>query len=365
MSSDGLIEQPSHAGRAVRASGKSTHSVADYLMVAVLVPVQAQFVHLETKRRCDGGACNVMGFIKTFFKKWGKDNVGMLASVIAWNTLTSIVPIMVGLLAITGAVLHGQPSTQRSVVTHLSAALQGVLTPADLRSLLKAAIQHSGLLGIVGFLGVLWSGANVGGAISTSFQAIFETGSRNFIKEKLLDIVMIFVMAILMIVIIAGTTAATLVTKLFSGFPLSGGISLVLGTVIGILAAFILFAVIYLAFPNVKVRFRIGNVWKGAIVAAILFTALSYIWPIYAHFAHFSRYGAVLFPILMLTAWLYFFSLIICIGAELVAIGAIDQSKEDRESLGSRPQGTVPQHEVLRDGGTSTADNQTREPART
>ncbi len=290
-----------------------------------------------------------MDFVKTFIKKWGKDNVGMLASVIAWNTLTSLVPILVGLIAITGFVLAGNPSGQASVVKHLSAALHGVLSPKDLQTIVKTSTQHSGLLGIAGFIGILWGGANVGGAISTAFQAIFETNSRNFIKERLLDIVMIFVMAILMIVIIVGTTAGTLITKLISGFPLSGGLTFVLGILISVVAAFLLFAAIYMAFPNVKVKFRLGNVWKGAVAAAVLFTLLSFIWPIYAHFANFSKYGAVLFPILMLTAWLYFFSLIVCVGGEFVAIGALSEAKEDREEVGPEPDKTVPQHRVLRD----------------
>lgn len=303
----------------------------------------------------------MIGFVKTFIKKWGKDNVGTLASVIAWNTLTSLVPILVGLIAITGFILRGNPSGEHSVVAHLSAALHGVLTPKDLSSLVKASIQHSGILGIVGFVGVLWGGANVGGAISTAFQAIFETGSRNFIKEKLLDIVMIFVMAILMIVIIVGTAAGSLVTKLFHSFPLSSGLTFVVGAIIGVVAAFLLFAAIYMAFPHVKVRFRLGNVWKGALVAAILFTALSFIWPIYAHFAHFSRYGAVLFPILMLTAWLYFFSLILCVGAEFVAIGVVHEAEEKGEPAGPEPGETVPQHRVLRDEQEEKAEQ--REPA--
>lgn len=304
----------------------------------------------------------MIGFVKTFIKKWGADNVGMLASVIAWNALTSIVPIMVGLLAITGIILQSNPSAQHSVVSHLSAALQGVLTPTDLNQLVKTSMQHTGVLGIVGFLSILWGGSNIGGAISTGFQAIFETSSRNFIKEKLLDMGMIFVMAILMIVIIAGTTAGAIVTRLFKGFPLSGGMALVVGTVISIVAAFVLFSTIYLAFPNVKVRRRLGNVWKGALAGAILFTALSYIWPIYAHFAHFSKYGAVLFPVLMLTAWLYFFSMIVCVGAELVAIGVIAEAKQNKEDPGPDPKNNVPQHRVLRTDSADGDGSRSKEP---
>jgi uncharacterized BrkB/YihY/UPF0761 family membrane protein len=82
----------------------------------------------------------------------------------------------------------------------------------------------------------------------------------------------------------------------------------------------------------------------------VLFEIITYMWPVYAHFAHFSRYGAVLFPILVLTAWIYFFSVILLIGAEVVAIGAIDQAKQEGQEVGPEPQGTVPQHKVLRKG---------------
>lgn len=290
----------------------------------------------------------MINFVKTFIKKWGKDNVGMLASVISWNLLTSLVPIVVGIIAIVGFILHGNPSAQSSVVSHLSKSLHGVLTPKDLRTLVKTSTKHSGLLGIVAFVGILWGGSNVGGAISTAFQAIFETGSRNFIKEKLLDIVMIFGIAILMIVILAGTTAGAIVAKLISGFPLGSGLAFVIGAAISVIAAFILFVAIYMAFPNVKVRLRFDNVWRGAIVSAVLFTILSAVWPIYAHFAHFSRYGAVLFPILVLTAWLYFFALILCIGGEFVAMGAIGEAERDHEEVGPEPSEAVPQHRVLR-----------------
>jgi YihY family inner membrane protein len=290
----------------------------------------------------------IVQFAKTLVKKWQADNVGMLASVIAWNTLTSMVPIVVGLLAIAGLLLAGNPDAQSQVESHLSAALAGVLTPKDLVQLVHASIHHTGFLAIVGFLGVLWGGANVGGAMSTAFQAIFEVKGRNFIKEKLLDIVMIFVMAALLIIIIAATTAGAMITRLTTSFPLSAESSFVIGILVSVVAAFLLFSVIYLVFPNVEPRLRPANIWKGSVVAAVAFTIFSTAWPIYTHFAHFSKYGAVLFPILVLTAWLYFFSLIVCIGAELVAMGVISEAESKGVSVGPEPTNSVPQHRVLR-----------------
>jgi YihY family inner membrane protein len=287
--------------------------------------------------------------IKRVFRKLSKDNIGVLASIVSWNVLTSLVPIIVGLVAISGFFLRKNPSAQQSIVSHLSQALQGVLSPTELTNLVSASTHHTGLLGIVGFAGVLWGGAAVGGAISTVFQAVFEVKGRNFIVEKLIDIVMIFVFTVLMLVIILGTTAGALVKRLFTSFALSGIATFAIGTAISMVAAFLLFASIYLVFPNVETRFKLGNVWKGALTAAIIFEILTYIFPLYAHFAHFSSHGALLGAIALLMAWIYFFSITMVVGAEVVAFGAIGEAKSRQEAVGPEPEETVPQHAVLRD----------------
>jgi membrane protein len=257
----------------------------------------------------------------SFIQKLMKDNIGMLASVISWSLFTSIVPIVLGLVAISGLFMR-TAAARRTVIDHLSQALQGVLTPDDLKNLVDAVTQNTGLLGIVGFLGVLWGGSNVGGAISTVFQPIFQTPARSFVREKLIDIGMIFVFTFLMLIIVASTTAGAVLNRLVSGFPLTGYSSFVIGTIISLMAAFLLFSVIYAVFPTVTVQSKVRTVWRGALLAAVLFQLLSYVWPLYAHFAHFSRYGAVLAPIVILAAWIYFFSLILLLGAEVVAFGA-------------------------------------------
>lgn len=287
--------------------------------------------------------------MKTIFQKIMKDNLGTLAAIVSWSVLTSIVPITVGLIAISGFFLKSNPSAQQSVISHLSQALQGVLTPKDLTNLVQATMQHSGLLGLVGLVGVLWGGSSVGGAISTVFQAVFEVRGRSFIIEKLIDIGMIFVFTILMVVIIAGTTAGSIVKKLFSGFALPGVATFAIGTAISLIAAFLLFSTIYAVFPNVESRFKLANVWKGALAASILFEALSFIFPLYVRFAHFQKDGAILGALVLLMAWVYFFSITMLVGAEVVAINALGEANKDDASVGPAPDGGVPQHEVLRD----------------
>ena len=291
--------------------------------------------------------------VRPFINKILKDNVTMLASVVAWGVLSSIIPILVGLIAISGFVLR-DPVKQRIIIASLSGALKNVLTSADLRSLVHLVVGHTGLLGVFGAVGILWGASNIGGAIATVFQPIFQVRGRPLLQQKLLDVGMIFVFTILMLVIVAATTAGTLLHRFLSTAPLTAESSFVIGSLVSLLAAFLLFFVIYAVFPNVEHRFRVGHVWQGAGIAALLFQVLSYIWPLYVVVFHPQRYGAILAPIVILGVWIYFFALILVLGAEVVAFGALADARAAGQRLGPTPDGTVPQR--LEMGGEHGAE---------
>lgn len=279
---------------------------------------------------------------RAFLDKVLKDNITMLASVVAWGVLSSIIPLLAGLIAISGLVLH-DPARQAVILKALSQALQHVLSPADLGGLVQLVVNHTGLLWVLGVVGTMWGGSNIGGAIATVFQPIFQVRGRPLVQEKLLDVAMIFVFTLLMLVIVIATTAAALLDRIVSRAPLTGVSSFLVGSLVSLLAGFLLFFVIYAVFPNVEPRFRVGHVWQGAALAAFLFQILSYIWPLYVVVFHPQRYGAILAPIVILGVWIYFFSLILVLGAEVVAFGALAQARALGQPIGPRPDGTVPQ----------------------
>jgi YihY family inner membrane protein len=286
--------------------------------------------------------------LELFIQKVIKDNITFLASAVAWSLLTSLVPIVVGLVAISSIFLR-DPSAQQTVVDHLSYALQGTLQPSDIRHIVTNSIQHRGLLALIGIIGILWGGSKVGGSFSTVFQPIFEVNGRDFLREKALDLGMIVVFVALMLVIIVSTTAGALVTRLFPIAPIPGGTAFLIGTPISLAAAFLLFTVLYMAFPNAQPRFTVRNVWRGALTAAVLFQILSFIWPLYTKVGHFSRYSAVIAPMIVLAAWIYFFSLILMVGAEIVAFTAIEQANRAGQPVGPQPENVVPAHTMMRD----------------
>jgi membrane protein len=309
---------------------------------------QGEVDYRETAMRFISDFFNRHPSLNLFVHKVMQDNITFLASAVAWTLLTSVVPIVVGLVAISSLFLR-DPASQRVVVDHLSSALQGTLQPQDIKLLVTTSIQHSGVLAIIGVVGILWGGSNVGGVFSTVFQPIFEVNGRDFIKEKLLDLGMIFVFVALMVVIVVSTTAGAVITRLFPTAPIPGGTAFLIGTPVSFAAAFLLFLVLYLVFPNPQPRFKFDDVWRGSLVAAILFQILSFMWPLYTQVSHFSRYGAVIAPMIVLAAWIYFFSVVLMVGAEIIAFKVIQEANRTGQAVGPQPQNFVPSHTMMRD----------------
>ena len=115
----------------------------------------------------------------------------------------------------------------------------------SVKQLVTTTIQHRGVLVLIGMVGILYGGSNVGGVFSTVFQPIFEVNGRDFLKEKALDVGMIFVFVALMVIIIVSTTAGAVITRFFPTAPIPGGTAFLLGTTVSLAAAFLLFVVLY------------------------------------------------------------------------------------------------------------------------
>ncbi|MBV9282746.1 MAG: YihY/virulence factor BrkB family protein [Chloroflexi bacterium] len=277
---------------------------------------------------------------KVYTDKVERDNIYFLVSAVAWNLLMAVVPLAIGMLALVSLVFRS-PSQQRVILRELSHAFQGVLGPGYLEKLVRLTVHHGGLTAVIGVASIAWAALQVGFALSDAFEALFEVRSRPFLEEKLIHVGMFFVFVVLMLVMVAAATARSTLRPILPGWA-----ELAVTTAVSFGAAFVLFAVIYVAYPNTNSRLKLEHVWQGALLAAILFQVLTYVWPLYV--AMLSQYGGILVPILVLTLWIYFFSLILIVGAEFVAIRAIHQSMEQGEEVGPAPDGTVPQHETMR-----------------
>jgi membrane protein len=255
-----------------------------------------------------------------FANKFNADQAPNWAVIIAWNTLGSMFPILLVIVGVLGAALSFA-GVKATVVyaTVLS------LIPADsgaqqetLRAL-ETARHASGVFFLVGFLGLVWSGSSLFGSMEQAFDAIYGTGQRDFVRQKVMSVLMVLLFTVLAGAILLTSTLLGLLEHLPflpSALLLHGGVAFALQVAFGLIAGCTLFLAIFYVVPNGKQEIR--RVWPGALLAGFAFEALTLLFPLYIRLTGGSnQYGKTFGFLFLVLSLAYFVGLITMLGAEL------------------------------------------------
>src|SRR3954465_13461014 len=113
-------------------------------------------------------------------KKFGEDQAGNLAALIAYYAIFSIFPLMLAMSTILGFVLHGHPEWQTAVT---ASAVKNLPLIGNHR----APPLHGNVVAlVVGLALSLWSGLGVAKAAQTAFNTVYlvaHTDRPNFLKS--------------------------------------------------------------------------------------------------------------------------------------------------------------------------------------
>jgi len=113
--------------------------------------------------------------VKNFVFKFANDWSMNLASMIAYNLITAIFPILLAILSIVGLVLqisaHGHI---QDVAAAIDRAFPRQLDHSiDIKTLLDSLVSITGPLAIASFIGLLWLGSNLFSNMENAFSIIF------------------------------------------------------------------------------------------------------------------------------------------------------------------------------------------------
>lgn len=262
-----------------------------------------------------------MTTIKTFVQKFTNDWSTNLASMLTYSLITAIFPILAAILTIAALILQGlSPGSLNAVADALTKVLPGgIVSP---RQLLHGLVRITGPLAIVSLVGLLWGGSNLFTNIENAFSIVFRVRDRGFFWQRLMAIGMVVILAILLPLGFAASSLVTAGSSIFRSVlpPPLGVILTVVGPLVSLCIFWALFLVIYMVVPNTRIPFR--DAWRGALVAAILFGLITLLFPTYIKvFLHGNaKYGATVLTVLVLIAWLWFFAIILMIGAQFNAV---------------------------------------------
>ena len=266
---------------------------------------------------------------------FGSSHAGNYASGMAFNAFVSMFPLILGLLSILGYATQSADAKAKALNAIL--AFFPSDAHAELQTLFDSVRQHSGLLGIVSIVGLLWSGSSLFTGMEFSLGRVIGVAQRNFLRQRAMALVMT-VLFIVAIVVTIGINSLIALPGVIWGFePLAG------------LVVWCLFMLaIYRLVPNRT--YPVRQLWPGVLIASVAMELLTLLWPVYTHFSKgSSTYGAVFALVFLLASWLYFLAEFILLGA--VANRMHDGDPHARGLLGERTARRIPVAEGSRTSG--------------
>lgn len=205
-----------------------------------------------------------------------QDDTDFLATALTFYGFLSIFPLLLLALSILGFIVAHDPAAQTRWILRLSQALPGLESVIGRN--VSAIVRHRAATGVVGLVGLLWSGIGIAEAARHSLDRIFRIENESgFFSRKVSAMASTVILGLLFL-------TATALAALIGGLRMSGAaghvIRLVGGTV-SFAFDFLLFLISYRVLTSGK-----GPPWKrlipGAIVGALGFTTLKIVGSWYA-----------------------------------------------------------------------------------
>ena len=208
-----------------------------------------------------------VSFVAAVIKKFGDDQAGQLAALIAYYGFLSLFPLLLVFVTVLGFVLQGNASAQSSVVHSTLSQFPIIGTELQKHA---ASLKGNGLSLAIGLIGSLLAGLGITGATQNAFNQVWYVAHRDrpdFLKTRLRGLGLLLVLGVLAIV---STVAAGLVTAGGHGM-----LAVIGGIVVAFLVNMLLFFTAFRFLTASEIETR--DLLPGVVLAAILWQILQHI----------------------------------------------------------------------------------------
>ena len=260
--------------------------------------------------------------IKTAFNAWNDDYAQSMGAALAYYTMFSIAPLLLIVMSIAGFAF-GEEAARGEIAGQLQNLMgeQGALAVQALLESVKKPAQ--GLAATtIGAVLLLIGATTVFGELQNSLDRIWRAPVRNkssslwtLLRSRLLSFGMILGIGFMLMVSLVFSAGLAAVGKWWS--PWFGGLDAMAGLanfVFDFVFTTAMFALIYKVMPRVQVRW--DEVWIGAAITAILFTAGKFLIGLYiGRSGVVSGFGTA-GSLVAVLVWVYYSAQIFLMGAE-------------------------------------------------
>ena len=252
---------------------------------------------------------------------WADSNAFAMAGSLAFFTLFSIAPVVIVIVSIIGF-FFGDQAAQGQIVTQLQETIGTEAAEAVQSAVARSRIEEGGLWAtLVGVVAMLVGATTVFGQMQSALNTIWQVApkpSKNtifvLIRKRLASLTIVLAIGFIMLVSLSLSIGINAAAKYADQWlPLPEAVMRALEVSISLLVISTLFAVIFRALPDVRLRWR--DVIPGAILTAVMFTFGRSLIALYLSYtATASTYGAA-GSLVLLLLWVNYSSLILLYGA--------------------------------------------------
>jgi membrane protein len=261
-------------------------------------------------------------FLQRVIKEFLEDNCPLLAAAISFNLLFSLFPFVIAMISLASLFIDSNVVREQIIqgVTYIFS-----ISSDFIANILNYVIEARGATGIISAVLLVFGGLAFFDTVRIALNKVWKAEKpQNFFKGHLLDMVMMFGMAILFII------ASTIIVfirlmgefglNMISDFPIGGLLIFhILIILLDILLLFVVFLLLYKFIPNMKIHWK--DVWLGALIAAVFaeIANIAFTWFI----TNFKPYDLIYGPLGAVIALLFWAYLISVIGLLFAKISAV------------------------------------------
>jgi membrane protein len=269
---------------------------------------------------------------------YGSVKGSLQAGAVTYFAFLSFFPILALAVFVVGQIARIYHDANHQLVQAIDQVLPGMVGSGQGQISLSSVQSFSGWAGIIGLLGVMYSGLGWLSALREALEAVFELPAKehpNFVIGKVRDLITLAVVGLtLMVAVAISGVVIGFSDKILGAVGLATSLSpllIVLSVVIGLAANTLLFFVLFklLTEPHAPKR----SLWSGALLGAVGFEVLKqlsgYLIASTKQQPAFQAFGIAL----ILVVWINYFSRVVLYAASFAHTSPEARAVTDRLAL--------------------------------
>ncbi len=271
-------------------------------------------------------------WLRAFWNRAYKENITGLSGMVAYNLMLAVFPFVLLVLFVFGKAVNSG-DVEHGVIQDIQRLFPNI-EQGTLQDAIDRVRANSTTIGIAAIVGGIWIGASFWGAVDTAFCRIYHVECRGWVQQKRFSLVMLLGLLLLLLASVTVPTVESVVLSSAGNLPFGlshfGAVRTSIVAVGGLIATFLIIAVIYWAVPKGHMPWR--SVWPGALFFSVIVSIGNYIFPLYLNnVSDLHRIGGTIGFILVALVWFYAISLALLAGA------VINSLRHERDDTGALP----------------------------